>query len=40
MDRQVWKGAAVGGAVVVIAMAGRFVSIYGVDTVLRNREYA
>lgn len=40
MDRQFWKGAAVGGAVVVIAMAGRFVSIYGVDTVLTNREYA
>ena len=40
MDRQFWKGAAVGGAAVVIAMAGRFVSIYGVDTVLTNREYA
>lgn len=39
MDRQFWKGAAVGGAVVVIAMVGRFVSIYGVDTVLTNREY-
>ncbi len=40
MDRQFWKGTAVGGAAVVIAMAGRFVSIYGVDTVLTNREYA
>lgn len=40
MDRQFWKGAAVGGAAVVIAMTGRFVSIYGVDTVLTNREYA
>lgn len=40
MDRQFWKGAAVVGAAVVIAMAGRFVSIYGVDTVLTNREYA
>lgn len=40
MDRQFWKGAAAGGAVVAVVMLGRFVSIYGGDTVLANREYA
>lgn len=40
MDRQFWKGAAAGGAVVAIVILGRFISIYGGDTVLSNREYA
>ena len=40
MDRQFWKGAAAGGAVVAAVMLGSFVSIYGGDTVLANREYA
>ena len=40
MDKQFWKGAAAGGAVAAAVMLGRFVSIYGGDTVLANREYA
>ena len=40
MDRQFWKGAAAGGAVVAAVMLGSFVSIYSGDTVLANREYA
>lgn len=40
MDRQFWKGAAAGGVVVAAVMLGRFVSIYGGDTVLANRGYA
>lgn len=40
MDRQFWKGAAAGGAVAAIVILGRFISIYGGDTVLSNREYA